>query len=253
MENRLLTAIEKKKYVLGPFMKLSSATVVEIAGLAGFDFVILDSEHGPLDLSEIENLIRAAHLRNLSAIVRVGANDPLLIGRALDIGADGVQIPQISNKGDAERAVAAAKFFPIGDRGVCRYVRAAEYTRIQKQDYFLQANKNSSVVVHIEGIEGLRNLDEILDVDGIDVLFIGPYDLSQSLGIPGQTEHPRLLKEIEGIIKKAAAKHKAVGIFSETPEAAKRYINRGVQYISYAVDVGMIYDKFKSVVESVKG
>lgn len=253
MENRLLAAIEKNKYVLGPFMKLSSATVIEIAGLAGFDFVILDLEHGPLDLSEIENLIRAAHLSNLCAIVRVGANDPLMIGRALDIGADGVQIPQISNKGDAERAVASAKFFPLGERGVCRYVRAAEYTRIPKQDYFLQANKNCSIVVHIEGIEGLKNLDEILEVDGIDVLFIGPYDLSQSLGIPGQTEHPRLLEEIEGIIKKAASKRKAVGIFAETPEAAKRYIDRGVQYISYSVDVGMIYDKFKSVVESVKG
>jgi len=98
MANRLLSAIEKNKYVLGPFMKLDSATVVEIAGLAGFDFVILDTEHGPLDISEVENLIRAAHLHDMCAIVRVGENDPLMIGRALDIGADGVQIPQISNK-----------------------------------------------------------------------------------------------------------------------------------------------------------
>jgi len=252
MANRLLSAIEKNKYVLGPFMKLDSATVVEIAGLAGFDFVILDTEHGPLDISEVENLIRAAHLHDMCAIVRVGENDPLMIGRALDIGADGVQIPQISNKDDACKAVAAAKFYPRGERGVCRYVRAAEFTRIQKQDYFLRANENSSVIVHIEGVEGLKNFEDILDVGEIDVLFIGPYDLSQSLGIPGQTEHPRLLKEIESLIKRAAVKNKAVGIFSESPEGAKRYINLGVQYISYAVDVGMIYDKFKFVVDSVK-
>jgi len=108
------------------------------------------------------------------------------------------------------------------------------------------------VIVHIEGVEGLKNFEDILDVGEIDVLFIGPYDLSQSLGIPGQTEHPRLLKEIESLIKRAAVKNKAVGIFSESPEGAKRYINLGVQYISYAVDVGMIYDKFKFVVDSVK-
>ena len=252
MENRLMSAFEKTGYVIGPFMKLNSPTAVELAGLAGFDFVILDAEHGPLNILVIEDLIRAAHLRNLCAIVRVGNNDPLMISRALDVGADGVQVPQITTAEDAKRAVKTAKFFPEGERGVCRYVRAAEYTNISKQDYFKAANKNTSVIVHIEGKEGLKNLNAILDVDGIDVLFIGPYDLSQSLGIPGETDHPILKKEVDRIIRDASKKGKAIGIFVENPEDAKNYIARGIQYISYSVDVGLILDQFKNVVSQIK-
>jgi 4-hydroxy-2-oxoheptanedioate aldolase len=252
MANLLKSTISQQGYAIGPFMKLDSPTVVELASLGGFDFVIIDMEHGPLDVLTAENMVRAAHLRNMSAIIRVGANDPLMISRALDIGADGVQIPQISNAADAIRAVHAAKFHPAGERGVCRYVRAAEYTNIKKADYFRLANQNTAVIVHIEGQEGLRNLDGILHVDGVDVLFIGPYDLSQSLGIPGEVDHPRVVAEIEKIRVQAKNAGKIIGIFVEDVEMAKKYISNGIQYISYSVDVGLILNQFRSVVSQIK-
>lgn len=252
MINLLKSRIREQGYAIGPFMKLDSPTVVELASLGGFDFVIIDMEHGPLDVLTAENMIRAAHLRGMSAIIRVGENDPLLISRALDIGADGVQVPQISNATDAIKAVHAAKFYPEGERGVCRYVRAAEYTNIKKADYFRQANQNTAVIVHIEGREGLRNLDGILHVDGVDILFIGPYDLSQSLGIPGEVDNPRVIAEIEKILVQAKVADKTIGIFVEDVETAKKYISKGIQYISYSVDVGLILNQFTSITSQIK-
>jgi 4-hydroxy-2-oxoheptanedioate aldolase len=249
----LQTAIQRQGFVVGPFMKLDSPAVVELAGLGGFDFAIIDMEHGPLDVLTAENLVRAAHLRNLCAIIRVGENNPLMIARALDIGADGVQIPQISTAADAERAVRAAKYFPEGERGVCRYVRAAQYSNIPKAEYFRLANRDTAVIIHIEGQEGLRNLDEILKVEGVDVLFIGPYDLSQSLGVPGEVEHPRVVAEVTSMIQKAGKAGKIIGIFAEDVEKAKKYIEQGVQYISYSVDVGLILNQFQTITRGVKG
>lgn len=253
MSNTLSSILNKQGYVLGPFMKLDSPAVVELAGLAGFDFVIIDMEHGPLDILSAENMVRAAHLRNLIAIVRVGENNPLMISRALDIGADGVQVPQISNAKDALNAVRAAKFFPEGERGVCRYVRAADYTQISKAEYFKRANQDTNVIIHIEGQEGLSNLDEILKVDGIDILFIGPYDLSQSLGIPGEVENPRVIAEVTRIMDDAKTVGKKIGIFVEDISTAKNYISKGIQYVAYSVDVGLILDQFKSITTQIKG
>jgi 4-hydroxy-2-oxoheptanedioate aldolase len=252
MGNLLKEKLENKSNVIGPFMKLPSPPVVEIAGLAGFDFVIIDCEHGPLNMLEAENMIRAAHLANMSAVVRVGENNPNMISRALDIGADAVEIPQISTKEDALNAVKASKFSPLGERGVCRYVRAAKYSSMDKSEYFKYANENTLVIIHIEGMEGIENLDKILEVDGIDVIFIGPYDLSQSLGIPGDVNNIKVEEKMKEVVNKASAKGKIVGTFVDDIESAKKWKSLGIQYMSYAVDVGIIYDSFKKITEGFK-
>ena len=252
MGNLLKEKLENKSNVIGPFMKLPSPPVVEIAGLAGFDFVIIDCEHGPLNMLEAENMIRAAHLANMSAVVRVGENNPNMISRALDIGADAVEIPQISTKEDALNAVKASKFSPLGERGVCRYVKAAKYSSMDKSEYFKYANENTLVIIHIEGMEGIENLDKILEVDGIDVIFIGPYDLSQSLGIPGDVNNIKVEEKMKEVVNKASAKGKIVGTFVDDIESAKKWKSLGIQYMSYAVDVGIIYDSFKKITEGFK-
>jgi len=201
---------------------------------------------------EAENMIRAAHLANMSAVVRVGENNPNMISRALDIGADAVEIPQISTKEDALNAVKASKFSPLGERGVCRYVRAAKYSSMDKSEYFKYANENTLVIIHIEGMEGIENLDKILEVDGIDVIFIGPYDLSQSLGIPGDVNNIKVEEKMKEVVNKASAKGKIVGTFVDDIESAKKWKSLGIQYMSYAVDVGIIYDSFKKITEGFK-
>ncbi|MBC8589179.1 HpcH/HpaI aldolase family protein [Paratissierella segnis] len=252
MGNLLKKKLENKSNVIGPFMKLPSPAVVEIAALAGFDFVIIDCEHGPLNMLEAENMIRAAHLSNMSAVIRVGENNPNMISRALDIGADAVQIPQISTKEDAINAVKSSKFSPLGERGVCKYVRAAGYSSMDKSEYFKYANENTLVIIHIEGLEGIENLDEILEVEGIDVIFIGPYDLSQSLGIPGDVNNVKVEEKMKEVVNKASAKGKIVGTFVDDIDAANKWKSLGIQYMSYAVDVGIIYDSFKRVTKGFK-
>ena len=252
MGNLLKKKLENKSNIIGPFMKLPSPAVVEIAALAGFDFVIIDCEHGPLNMLEAENMIRAAHLSNMSAVIRVGENNPNMISRALDIGADAVQIPQISTKEDAINAVKSSKFSPLGERGVCKYVRAAGYSSMDKSEYFKYANENTLVIIHIEGLEGIENLDQILEVEGIDVIFIGPYDLSQSLGIPGDVNNIKVEEKMREVVNKASAKGKIVGTFVDDIDAANKWKSLGIQYMSYAVDVGIIYDSFKRVTKGFK-
>jgi 4-hydroxy-2-oxoheptanedioate aldolase len=251
-----MTSLKEKlkngQTVIGPFMKIRDPAIMEIAGLAGFDYAIVDAEHGPISMESAENMIRAARVAGIAPIVRVRANQPELISRALDIGAEGVQIPQISTKEDAQKAVKAAKFAPEGERGVCRYVRAGRYSGMDRFAYFSEANRDTVVIVHIEGKEGIDNLQGILEVEGLDVIFIGPYDLSQSLGIPGQVSHPLLLEETERIVKLAREKQKVVGIFVDDLETGIKWKNKGVQYISYAVDTGLIYGFFSKQVKAFK-
>lgn len=251
-ESKLKKALNEGKTVFGPFMKLSSPAIVEILAHAGFDFVIIDTEHGPLTVETAENLVRAAQLAGIDPVIRVTDNDPSKISRALDIGAHGVQVPQVSSRADAERTVRAAKFAPEGERGVCCYVRAADYSAFGKHKYFPSANENTLLLVHIEGLAGVENIDEILSTPGIDVIFIGPYDLSQSIGLTGQVDHPSVIAKAKEVVDKARAKNIAVGTFVDTVEGAHKWQALGVQYISFAVDVGIFYEASKKIVAGLK-
>ena len=251
-KNNLKEVLKEAKNVFGPFMKLTDPAVVEIMGFAGFDFVIIDAEHGPISMQNAQNMIRAAESVNITPIIRVGSNDEALILRALDIGAQGIEIPQINSKPDAVRAVKSVKYSPQGERGVCRYVRAANYSSMDKFKYFKSANKETMIIAHIEGVEGINNLDEILSVSGIDVIFIGPYDLSQSLGIPGQVNDPLVVEKMKEVVLKCMQNKVAVGTFADDVETAKSWVSLGVQYMSFSVDVGILYNASKNIVGKLK-
>ena len=246
-----MSLFENKKFVVGPFMKASDPALVEVAAFAGFDFVIIDLEHGPNSFQTIQGHIRAAQAKNIVSVVRVPEINENMISKALDIGANYVQVPQIETADDARRVVKAAKFFPEGARGVCRYVRAADYASMPNENYFGNANQSTGVIIHIEGNIAFNNIDDILKVDGVDVIFIGPYDMSQSCGVPGEVNHPKVIAQMKEIVEKAKPLGKVVGTFVESPESAKQWIDLGVKYISYAVDVGIYYDACKSIVERV--
>lgn len=250
-QNWLKAKLEKNQPVLGPFCKMAEPAIYEIIGLAGFDFAIIDLEHGPLSYETAQNLIRACELHGVSPVIRVPCNEEHHILRALDIGAHGVEVPEVNTREQAMKLARSARFHPAGNRGLCCFVRAAEYSRMPKADYFTHANSNTLVIAHLEGREGLANLDEILEVEGIDVIFIGPYDLSQSFGMPGEVHHPLILEKIEYIIEHARARGKSVGTIVGTPEDARLWIGRGVTYVAYSVDVGMVYEKFSDVVHAV--
>jgi len=238
--------------LFGPFVNLCHPAVLEVAGLAGFDFAIIDTEHGELSSDRAVDMVRAAKLAGVSPVVRVYGNQPELIAKALDIGAEGVQVPQIGTKAEALAAVKAAKFSPQGARGSNRYVRAAQYSATDKFAYFANANKETAVIIQVEGKEGIDNLAEILTVEGIDVLFIGPYDLSASLGIPGQIDNPILVEEMKKNMELARKAGVAIGFFVDDVESAVKWKKWGVQYISFAADVGLLYEIFSQKVKDFK-
>jgi len=232
--------ISAGKPVAGPFAKTCDPAFVEVAGHAGFDFIILDAEHGPHNPYTMQNLIRAAEVSGITPIVRVDKIDET-ISRMLDVGAAGIEVPQVTCKEEAEAAIALAKFYPQGERGVCRYVRAANYSSMDKADYFKEAN-DIVVILQLEGQKAIDNLDEILSVKGYDIIFIGPYDLSQSLGVTGQVTHPKVEEKMRQIVAACKERGVAVGTFSDSTENARKWRDAGVQYLSYSVDVGIFYE-----------
>ena len=241
-ENQLKRKLQRGEVVYGPFMNCSYGAFIEIAALAGFDFAIIDMEHGPLEVETAEDLCRAGQGAGLCPIVRVRKNDAPQIQRALDIGSGGVQVPQIETRADAEAVVRAAKYQPLGMRGLSFYTRAGDYVVFGQEGITDRLNAEQLVIIHIEGQRGLENLDEIVAVPNIDVIFLGPYDLSQSFGIPGQVNDPRVIRGMEEAARKIRAAGKAAGTFAGNPAAAKRWSSLGVQYIALGVDVGIFAD-----------
>jgi len=144
------------------------------------------------------------------------------------------------------------KYSPRGERGVCRYVRAAKYSSMDKFEYFKTANNETMIIAHIEGVEGINNLNEIMSVVGIDVIFIGPYDLSQSLGIPGEVNHSLVIEKMKEVVLKCKQNKIAVGTFADDIETAKSWVSLGVQYMAFSVDVGILYEASKQIVKKFK-
>jgi 4-hydroxy-2-oxoheptanedioate aldolase len=232
----------------GIFSKTLDSAFIEAAGHAGLDFIILDTEHGLASWETIHNHVRAASLTAMAPLVRVRGLDPHAIGAALDSGAEGVQVPNITSAEQAAAAVAAARFHPMGQRGVCRFVRASHYGEIDKVAYFEAAN-DALLVLQVEGLEGVGNIDSILAVPGFDVLFVGPYDLSQSAGRPGEVDSPEVRVLIDRIAAATASAGKTLGIFCDTPATLDRYRAMGVPYLSYSVDVSLFREALRTLLE----
>jgi len=237
----------KERTCFGIFSKTTDSNIVEAAGYSGLDFIILDMEHGPATLEIVHNHVRASLVNNMFPIIRTKGVDAHSIGSALDTGALGVQVPNISNASQAKEAVNAARFYPEGMRGVCRFVRAANFGSLDKQLYFEQANQ-SLLILQVEGVEGIKNLDEILSVEGFDILFIGPYDLSQSIGKPGQVDSPEVLALMQKIAEKCLEKNIILGAFSDSLNRNRSLKNEGFNYIAYSVDVNIYLEACQKIV-----
>ncbi len=231
-----MAALHGDRPLLGTFIQIPSPTLVEIIGTTGLDFVIIDLEHGEYGISDLAALIRAADAVGLHVIVRTAGNDPVAIGKALDFGADAVLVPHIGSGQAAMRAVAAAKYPPQGDRGIYPLMRASRYGKDHGKGWEAAENQRTSVLAMIEGTEGVANLAEILGTPGVGGVFVGPMDLSHSMGLPGQVDHP----QVEALALRIAGEAAKVGlpasIFCPTVEDAVKYAEAGFRIIAYSVD-----------------
>ena len=211
---------------VGMFCSLGSSITVEIAGNSGFDWLLLDYEHGEGDLSELLHQIQALEHTPSAPIVRIAWNDPILFKRALDRGAAGIMVPYVSTGKEAEQAVKSMRYFPQGIRGLAKAIRATGYTT-DFDEYFNRANKDLLTVVQIETEEAVNNVNEIASVDGVDILFLGPTDLSTNLGIPLQLEHPKFLSAVDKVISACQTNDKTAGILALNPDMLSQAIGKG--------------------------
>ncbi|MHB1415972.1 MAG: HpcH/HpaI aldolase family protein, partial [Chloroflexota bacterium] len=195
-ENLTKEKIKAGQVVVGTFMNVNHPRIIELCGYTGYDFIIIDAEHGPADYEPVEDLIRAAELTGITPLVRIAQNVQQVILRYLDLGAMGAQIPMVNTKAEAEAVVRACKYPPEGARGLAG-VRAAHYGVMESfPEYVKQANQEMLVIVQVETVQAVSNLKEILSVPGIDIVFVGPTDLASSMGYSGQFTRPEVQEEL---------------------------------------------------------
>lgn len=217
--------------VFGVSLPFPSPALVEVLGHAGFDFVLMDAEHASTNEEVCENMVRAAESVGIAPLIRVPLLTPALISRFLDTGLLGLQVAHVCSRTDAETILRAVKYYPQGWRGLS-HSRAADYgLSIPIAEYIEQANKATLVVAMIEDAEAVDNLPEILTVDGIDVIFVGPGDLSQSLGLPGQYDHPVVTETVERIIDEVRGSDKVLGMPGNDAPTIERNLSLGAKYI----------------------
>lgn len=226
--------------VLGCFVRYPDAGLVEVLGYQPWDFIVFDGEHGTLEPRDCENMVRAAELRGVTPIVRVTTNLPPVILRFMDSGAQGLHVPWVNSAAEAENVVRSVKYYPRGIRGLAG-VRAADYGQTMPfGDYVEQANRETLIIIHIETAEAVERLPEIAGIDGIDVIFIGPTDLSQSYGVPGQPQHPSVQAAMQRIVEVVAQSNASLGVMVSNLQAARQWRERGARYIAIGLEALLV-------------
>lgn len=236
MKDVLKAKLKKRTITIGSWITLAHPSIAEIMVQSGFDWLVVDMEHSAITLSQAHELIRVISLCGVTPLVRIGENDPTLIKKVMDAGSHGVIVPMVNSREDAEKAVNSVKYPPYGRRGV-GLSRAQGYG-FDFPGYKRWLQKNSIVIVQIEHIDAIHNLEEILGVPGVDGSIIGPYDLSGSLGKPGEFDHPEVKTAIVEYEKCCKKMKKPMGFHIVYPDIRKTnlYITKGYAFLAVGLD-----------------
>jgi 2-dehydro-3-deoxyglucarate aldolase len=251
---KIKNKFKQGKVSIGSWMSMAHVSIAEILASAGYDWIVIETEHTAIDVSEVLRLIIAVESSGAVPLVRLAWNDPIQAKAVLDSGAAGVLVPMVNNRSDAEKAVESVKYPPLGSRGV-GLARAQGYGT-DFDAYVRTCNLDSLLMVQIEHRDAVYNIDEILDVPGIDGTFIGPYDLSMSLGIPGQLDHPYMGDAIKTVLASTKAKGLAAGIHLVHPSRAavelRKCIEDGYQFIALGTDILFLGDSCRELQDDAR-
>jgi 2-keto-3-deoxy-L-rhamnonate aldolase RhmA len=239
----------RRDVLIGPLVTLAAPEVAELFARAGFDWVWIDLEHAPLSLGQAQQLIQAVGGR-AGTVVRVPWNDPVHIKRALDLGCDGILVPQVRTADEARQAVAAAKYPPAGVRSV-GIARAQEYG-MTLPEYVRTANEHVTVILQLEHIDAVPHARDILAVPGVDAVVIGPYDLSASMGMPGEIGHPDVAAVVAGLADACNERKVAWGAFAPDVSAAKVHLARGATLVGLGTDTMYLWRGARSALSELR-
>lgn len=242
--------LKNKKQMFGTWCIIPSMEVVNVLCKSGLDFVLVDFEHSPVDFTTAQKMVMAAHAENKFAISRVGKLEEVEILRSLDIASDGIIVPHIESLNDVNQCLEYIKYYPQGNRGYSPYTRAGGYC--VQPDYTQNANKDILFGIIIENKKGIDNLDEVLTSPDLDLVYLGAYDISISLGLAGQINHPKVVEVLDKCIEKIKAAGKIVGALYHTQENYEKFTKQGVNFLVYKVD-SLIINEGLEQVRTVKG
>jgi len=240
---------EKRKPLIGTIVSLPSASATEALSHCGFDWLWIDMEHGALELEHIQHILMAKGDR-CAGYVRIPLNEEVWIKRVLDLGADGVIVPNVKSKEEAEWVVDACKYPPLGSRSA-GLARAQGYGHKDFGEYAKEANENISVLLQIEHVEGVENIDGILDVEGVSAIIIGPYDLSGSLGKLGAVQDKDVTFAINKVFNKCKRRGVPIGIFAMNAEHGKEYLKKGFDLLAIGIDVHYMWTAARASLNAV--
>ena len=249
----LKTKLKNNELTIGSWIMMNTPMSVEVMSLAGFEWLVIDIEHTSINLETTENLIRTIQANGIDALVRVSKNEEVVIKKVLDMGANGIIVPMVSSKEDALQAVEYAKYPPIGKRGVGLY-RASKYG-IGFEKYKKWVDKELIIIAQIEHIHAVRNIDEILEVEGIDGIIIGPYDLSGSMGYPGEFDRIDVKDAVSKVLEKCKEKDIPSGFHVVDTDALKlqEKIKEGCTFLAYGIDYFFMRDAAIKGMKEIKG
>lgn len=238
---------------LGVFVKCPHAEMIETIGLAGFDFAVVDMEHTPLGPRDLYPLVLAAERRGLSLVVRIPSKADEYFKWCRDLDISVIQVPHVETREDALRAVEQSYFSPRGERGLCRFVRAAGFAAMAKETYLQEANDRNHLILQIEGRRGIENLPQIVDAMPREAsIFIGPYDLSQSLGKPGQIWDAEVIEAMDKIVALCRDRGLGVGTFTDTLAGISHWAKRGVSFVEYGSDLHLFLQGASAVLKTAR-
>jgi len=249
MKNTLKEKLLRGETTYGVWITMNCTDIVEALSMLDFDWMLIDMEHSPLTISDVQRLLQVINDEKVTPIVRVWWNDFIQIKLVLDVGAMGVMVPWINNAKQAEEAVKAIRYPPKGIRGYGPR-RAARYG-LKLKEYLEKVNENIMLIAQIETLEAIKNLDEIISVEGVDALFIGPYDLATSLGYIGNPQHPKVQETINNILAKCIEKKKPIGIYSSL-ETAEKHRDMGFKMIAIGSEINALITTFKNKLDELK-
>ncbi|MDO9310227.1 MAG: aldolase/citrate lyase family protein [Nitrosomonas sp.] len=248
----LKSRLSRSELTIGSWVTLGHPSIAEIMAAAGFDWLVLDMEHSVLELSEVQSIIQVLDAKQCPAIVRLTSNHPDQIKRVMDAGATGVMVPMIKSAADAKAAVDGVYYPPRGQRGV-GLARAQGYGN-SFQAYRQWLDENAVIVVMIEHVDAVKAIDSILAVPGIDAYIIGPYDLSGSMGRPGDLNHPDVQAAIAQVLEagRRAEKPGGIHVIEPDPEALQQRIQAGFNFLGYGLDIRILDSICRTHLQSIR-
>lgn len=251
-ENRFKRALGEEGLQYGLWLGLGSPVAAELGACAGFDWVLVDGEHGANDYRSVYSQVQAVEGSGASALVRLPDDNPARIKRYLDMGAQSLLIPMVDTAEQAQKLVSAVRYPPRGIRGLATSItRASRWTQIE--DYARQADEQICLIVQAESVTALDNLKEITAVEGVDSVFIGPSDLSASMGYLGQPGHPEVRAAVAQALCDIAAVGKAPGTLAGSPEEVRRHAENGAKFLGIGSDTGLLVAATRDLLASVSG